>query len=253
VWLWLGVAFAKAPMNGVLVGGSVAGALTVQEPTLDQRVRWLGAGPDFGFELWGTTGRRKGGVRAGILFQLGFTPGGETTRSSLRLGGGPVIGGIWGARKGSYGTAHVGLGAGGAMVGARESDVGSYGSVGVWLRGELASGLPLGKHGVAEIGPYLTLVPPIRVGDDEAPWRGDYWGQVGVELTLMAFGGSRGRRDGASPAPSPAPRPAPVLPVPPPRDRPPPVDLPPIDAPPVDKPPKKKKRRPKKKPKPKDH
>jgi hypothetical protein len=255
MWWWIATAWAKAPMNGVLVGLSAGPALVPIEPTPTEQPEWLRTAPDFGFELWGTNGKRKGGVRAGILFQLGFTPGAESTTTSLHLGGGPVVGGIWGARKGSYGTASVGFGAGGYTVGARDLDA-RYGSVGVWLRGEYAAGVRLGKNAVLEVGPTLTLLPPIRIGDEEPPWKGDYWGQVGAELTLLAFGKSGGGGGSTSPSPAPAPRPKPRPKPEPdsPKDRPPARDEPaPVPKPrPAPDSPGKDRPKPKRPPSPKD-
>ncbi len=206
-WI-VAAAAARVPMNGLLVGGSVAADVVWLEPTLAETPDYFRVGPDFGFELWGTSGKRKGGVRAGILFQGGFTPPGETANTSFRLGGGAGVGGIWGAKEGSYGTAHIGLGLGGYGVSAKERDL-KYGTAMVWTRGELASGFRLGKHGALEIGPYAVLLPPLRLQD--GPWKGDYWGHMGFELTLMGFAPSRG---GGSSSPPPSAQPRPVAPDP---------------------------------------
>ncbi|MCB9684293.1 MAG: hypothetical protein H6735_04530 [Alphaproteobacteria bacterium] len=201
-WMAMMAADAKAPMKGVLVGGSVALDAVFLEPRLDEHPAWMRLGPDFGFELWGTSGTRKHGFRGGIVYQMGLTPATDDVLPTMHLGGGMAFGGFWKAKKGRWGTANGAVGAGAGWVWTRNDE--TYVAVGPWMRAEVASGWPIGKAGAVELGPYAVLEPPIRVGDD-LPWRGDYWGQIGVELTLMAFGKSHG--GGSSPPPTHDPAP----------------------------------------------
>lgn len=233
-------ALARAPMNGVLVGASIGADASFVEPRLDDPAAVMRPGPDFGFELWGTSGTRRHGFRGGLVYQMGYTTANEEILPTLHLGGGVGLGGFWKAKHGRWGTATGAVGAGGAWVWTREDE--TYVAVGPWTRAEVASGFPIGKAGALEIGPYVVIQPPIRVGDP-LPWHGDYWGQLGIEVTLFAFGKAsasemperdytpvldpatpvdRGFVDHSDPTPSDAPAPGtdPDPDAPPPRGKP---------------------------------